>query len=445
MARSGGDTLAAAPSLDDGRPIRVRRFREGAPTMLEDIPALLPDLKALYEDLHANPELSFCEHRTAKILGERLEVLGYEVTSEVGATGVVAIMENGDGPYVLLRADIDALPVREDTGLPYASTVTGVAHDGREHPVAHACGHDMHATWMIGVATLLATHRDEWQGKVMLLLQPAEELGEGARAMIGDGLFERFGTPDIGLGQHVAPAPAGWILHRAGPVMSASDALRVVLHGRGAHGSAPQSSVDPVVMAASTVMRLQTIVSREVAATETAVVTVGTLHAGTKENIISDHASMTLSIRTFDPRVREHVLGAVTRIVEGEAAAAGAPRPPEITSFGSFPMLSNDIDATDRVVIALTEALGSNRVIEGPLVPASEDFGIFGEQGGFPSVFWFVGGADPDTFFAALAAGRVNEDIASNHSPYYAPVQDPTIAAGIEAMITAARCWLAPA
>ena len=412
--------------------------------MLEDIPALLPDLKALYEDLHANPELSFCEHRTAKVLADRLEGLGYDVTTEVGVTGVVAILENGAGPFVLLRADIDALPVKEDTGLPYASTVTGVDREGREQPVAHACGHDMHATWMIGVATLLAAHRDEWHGKVMLVLQPAEELGAGARAMVDDGLFERFGTPDIGLGQHVAPAPAGWVLHRAGPVMSASDAVRIVLHGRGAHGSAPQQSVDPVVMAASTVMRLQTIVSREVAATETAVLTVGTLHAGTKENIISDHASMTLSIRTFDPRVRERVLHAVTRIVEGEAAAAGAPKPPEITSFGSFPMLTNDIGATDLVALALTKALGSDRVIEGPLVPASEDFGILGEQGGFPSVFWFVGGADPDTFYAALAAGRVNEDIPSNHSPHYAPVQDPTIAAGIEAMITASMCWLAP-
>lgn len=413
--------------------------------MLEDIPALLPDLRALYEDLHANPELSFCEHRTAKVLAERLERLGYDVTSEVGTTGVVAMLTNGDGPMVLLRADIDALPVQEDTGLPYASTVRGVGIDGKEQPVAHACGHDMHATWMIGVATLLATHRDQWQGTVMLLLQPAEEIGAGATAMVDDGLFERFGTPDVALGQHVAPAPAGWVLYRSGPVMSASDALKIVMHGRGAHGSAPQQSVDPVVMAASTVMRLQTIVSREVAATETAVVTVGTLHAGTKENIISDRASMTLSIRTFDPPVRERVLGAVTRIVEGEAAAAGAPKPPEITSLGSFPMLTNDADATDAVSAALIEALGADRVIEGPLVTASEDFGIFGTRGGFPSVFWFVGGADPDRFFTALAEGRVNEDIPSNHSPHYAPVQDPTIAAGIEAMITAARCWLTPA
>lgn len=412
--------------------------------MLEDIPTLLPDLKELYEHLHANPELSFFEHQTAKLLAERLDALGYDVTTEVGATGVVAILENGAGPFVLLRADIDALPVREETGLPYASTVRAVGLDGIEQPVAHACGHDMHATWMIGVATLLATHRDRWQGKVMILLQPAEELGVGARAMVEDGLFERFGTPDIGLGQHVAPAPAGWVLHRAGPVMSASDALEIVLHGRGAHGSAPQNSVDPVVMAASTVMRLQTIVSREVAATETAVVTVGTLHAGTKENIISDKATMTLSIRTFEDHVRERVLGAVTRIVEGEAAAAGAPKPPVVRSLGSFPMLVNDVEATGVVAEALTKALGSDRVIEGPQVPASEDFGVLGDEGGFPSVFWFVGGADPDTFFAALAAGRVNEDIPSNHSPHYAPIQDPTIAAGIEAMITSAMCWLAP-
>lgn len=209
------------------------------------MPALLDDLTALYQDLHAHPELSFCEERTAGVLADRLEALGYDVTRGVGRTGVVAILENGAGPYVLLRADIDALPVEEATGLPYASTARGVNHEGVEYPVAHACGHDMHAAWMIGAATVLADHRDAWAGKVMIVLQPAEELGAGAEAMVDDGLFERFGTPDVALGQHVGPAPAGWVAHRSGPMMAGSDSLKVTLHGRGAHGSRPSSPSTP--------------------------------------------------------------------------------------------------------------------------------------------------------------------------------------------------------
>jgi amidohydrolase len=406
-------------------------------------PELIPSLRALYEDLHANPELSFAEVRTAAVLAERLEALGYAVTTGVGGTGVVAVMENGDGPCVLLRADIDALPVAEATGLPYASTVVTRGADGKEVPVAHACGHDMHATWLVGVATVLASHRDTWAGRVMLVAQPAEEVGGGAAAMIDDGLYERFGTPDVALGQHVAPAPAGWLLFRSGPVMSASDSVRITLHGRGGHGSRPESTVDPAIMAASTIMKLQTVVSREIPATETAVVTVGTVHVGTKENIISDRAELGLSVRTFNPAVRERVLAAISRIAHGEAHACGAPKDPEVTTLYSFPVLVNDDAATKRVAQAFVERFGADRAMEGPLVTASEDFGIFGDRGGFPSVFWFVGGADPDTWLKAFAAGTLDTDVPSNHSPFYAPVQDPTIAAGIEAMLTAAMCWLA--
>ena len=410
--------------------------------MLDTIPELLPDLRSLYEDLHAHPELSFLEVRTAGVMADRLEALGYEVTREVGVTGVVATLANGDGPTVLLRADIDALPVEEATGLPYASTVRGTDLGGREVPVAHACGHDMHAAWMIGVATLLVRHRDAWAGRVMIVIQPAEELGAGADAMVDDGLFERFGTPDVGLGQHVGPAPAGWVLYRAGPITAGADALMVTLHGRGGHGSAPETTVDPVVLAASTVLKLQTVVSRSVAATDLAVVTVGTMHAGTKENIIPDRAELGLSIRTFDPAVREKVLAAVDRIVHGEAHAAGAPRDPEIEATASFPALSNDADTTATVAAAFQAHFGPERTMEAPLVPASEDFGRFAARGGFPSTFWFVGGADPDAWAEAFAAGRLQEDVPSNHSPHYAPVQEPTLAAGIEAMITAAMCWL---
>ncbi|QYG91482.1 amidohydrolase [Iamia sp. SCSIO 61187] len=412
--------------------------------MLDAVPALLPDLRGLYEDLHAHPELSFQEHRTAGILADRLQALGYEVTADVGRTGVVATMENGPGPTVLLRADIDALPVEEDTGLAYASTVRARDASGRDVPVAHACGHDMHAAWLVGAATVLAHHRDGWAGSLLLVVQPAEELGAGARAMLDDGLYERFGRPDVVLGQHAAPAPAGWVLHRAGPMMAASDAVEVVLHGRGGHGSAPQNTVDPAVLAASTVLRLQTIVSREVDPAETAVVTVGRLQVGTKENIIADRAELGLSIRTFQPHVRAQVLAAITRIVEGECQTAGCARKPEITEGYALPVVDNDAAATERIAAAFAAHFGPERSMPGPVATGSEDFGFFGEQAEVPSVFWFVGVTDPELVRRAFEEGRFAEDVPYNHSPRFAPVQDPSIATGVEALVTAALCWLAP-
>ena len=266
----------------------------------------------------------------------------------------------------------------------------------------------------------------------------------GAEAMVDDGLYERFGTPDVGLGQHVAPAPAGWVLHRAGPVMAGADAVKVTLHGRGGHGAAPQTTIDPVVMAASTVMKLQTVVSRSIDPTDVAVVTVGSMHAGTKENVIPDRAELGLTIRSFEEGVREKVFAAVERIVHGEAHAAGATKDPEVELLYGFPPLHNDPTTTSTVAAAFVEHFGAERVIEGPLVPASEDFGRFGTRGGFPSAFWFVGGADADLWTKAFAAGTLTDDIPSNHSPFYAPVQEPTLSTGIEAMLTAAMCWLRP-
>ncbi len=403
---------------------------------------LLPELGEQYEDLHAHPELSFQEHRTAAVAAERLDALGYDVTTGVGGTGVVATLGATDGPTVLVRADMDALPVEEATGLAYASTARANDPDGTEVPVAHACGHDMHVTWLLGTAALLARDARQWSGRVMLVVQPAEEVGGGAGAMCDDGLFERFGTPDVGLGQHVAPAPAGWLLYRSGTTMAASDALRIVLHGRGGHGSMPEATVDAAVLAASTVMRLQTIVAREVAAGEQAVVTVGSLHAGTKENIIADRAELGLSVRTFEAQVRTRVLEAISRITHGEAHAAGCPQPPEISTTYSFPSLHNDGPTTDIIEATFRDQFGPDRLFPAPLVPASEDFGVLGERGGFPSTFWFVGGTDPDQYLQALAADRLREDVPMNHSPLFAPVQDPTIAAGVEAMYLAARQWL---
>src|ERR671928_1217195 len=253
-----------------------------ADATLASLGRLLPDLQTLYTDIHAHPELSMQEIRTAGVAAERLEAAGYDVTTGIGKTGVVGLLRNGDGPTVMLRADMDALPVKEATGLPYASTVMATDRDGTTVPVMHACGHDMHVTWLVGATTLLARARDAWRGTLLAVFQPAEETAEGAQAMIDDGLFARFPKPDVVLGQHVMPAPAGMVGYRPGTTQAAADSLEVRLFGRGAHGSMPESSVDPVVMSAATVLRLQTIVSREVAANQAAVVTIGALQSGTK-------------------------------------------------------------------------------------------------------------------------------------------------------------------
>ncbi|WP_350339518.1 amidohydrolase [Pengzhenrongella frigida] len=289
------------------------------------------DLVAVYRDLHAHPELAFQETRTAAIVAAWLTRHGYEVLAEVGRTGVVGVLANGSGPTALLRADMDGLPVAEGTGLSYASTAVGVDESGAEVPVMHGCGHDVHVTCLLGAAAQLASARDTWRGTLLLVFQPAEEIAAGARAMIDDGLFERVGRPDVILGQHVAPLPAGVIGLRSGPAFAATDTLRITLYGRGAHASRPEVSVDPVVMAAATVMRLQGVVAREVSATDLAVVTVGALRAGTAANVIPDDAELLVNVRTYSPDVRARVLAAIARIVRGEAAASDAPREPEIT------------------------------------------------------------------------------------------------------------------
>src|SRR5215468_4851372 len=278
---------------------------------LRNLDGLLPRLEALYKDVHSHPELSMQETRTAGLAADWLRAAGYEVTAGVGKTGVVGLLRNGTGPTVMLRADMDALPVEEATALPYASKVRATDRDGKTVPVMHACGHDMHVAWLVGATTLLAQARDTWRGTLMAVFQPAEETGEGAQAMIDDGLFHRFPKPDVVFGQHVMVGPAGTIGGRAGVITSAGDSPQIRLFGRGAHGSMPQASIDPVVMAAATVMRLQTIVSRELAAAEAAVVTIGSLQAGTKENVIPDEAVIKLNVRSFDEGVRKRVLAAI--------------------------------------------------------------------------------------------------------------------------------------
>ena len=407
----------------------------------EEMAAQLLDI---YRDLHRNPELSMQEHRTAGIAADYIEKLGYAVTRGVGVTGVVGVLRNGDGPTVMLRADMDALPMAEDTGLPYASTVIAADADGQTVSVAHSCGHDLHVTWGLGAAHVLANARDAWRGTVMIVFQPGEETAQGASAMAGD--WEAAGLPhaDVVLGQHVMVGAAGTVSYRPGVILSAADSLKVKLFGRGSHGSQPQTSIDPVVMAAATVMRLQTIVSREVAPLDSAVLTIGSLQAGTKENIIPDDATIKLNMRTYDEGVGTHMLQAVKRICCAECDASGAPRPPEFTTLSSYPLTDNDRDATARVAVAFHSQFGDNAHESKPMA-ASEDFSVFGRSWGVPYVFWFVGGTDPQAHAKAKAEGTLNK-LPSNHSPRFAPVLEPTLKVGLQAMLSAASAWLcAPA
>ncbi|MER5865002.1 amidohydrolase [Kitasatospora sp. NPDC002040] len=403
---------------------------------------LRAELAALYRELHAAPELSGAEHGTAAEIAARLRRIDCEVTTGVGGTGVVGLLRNGDGPTVMLRADFDGLPVREQTGLPYASTATGVDPDGKEVSVMHACGHDMHVTCLVGALTVLAGAREGWSGTVLAVFQPAEETATGAQAMVDDGLFERFGRPEVVLGQHVAPYPAGMVGVHAGPAFAATDSLRITMFGRGAHGSRPEAAIDPVVMAAATVLRLQTVVSREIAATETAVVTVGSLQAGTKDNIIPAEAELKVNIRSYTPEVRAAVLAGVERIVRAEAAASGATREPEITPLDRFPALVNDPAAVDRARAALVAVLGERAVVDPGPVTGSEDVGAFGAAAGVPTCYWLFGGTDPAEYARAEAAGRVAQDIPSNHSPHFAPVIEPTLGTGVTALVMVALAWL---
>ncbi|HEX5970994.1 MAG TPA: amidohydrolase, partial [Gemmatimonadaceae bacterium] len=344
-------------------------------------------------------------------------------------------------PTVMLRADMDALPVKEATNLPYASTVTSTSETGESTPVMHACGQDMHVAWLAGAATLLAQRRDEWKGTLMPVFQPGEETAQGAQAMIDDDMTQRFPKPDVILGQHVMPLPAGVIASREGVVTSAGDSLAIRLFGRGAHGSMPQASIDPVVMAASTVMRLQTIVSREVAPTDSVVVTIGALQAGTKENVIPDDALIKLNVRTFDDAVRTRVLASIRRIVNAESEASGAPKPPEFTTLDRYRMVQNDPAATQRVLNAFRGHFGADRVTQTKPTTASEDFGTFGAEWKAPSVFWFVGGTDPELYAKLNAENRLGE-LPTNHNPRFAPVIHPTLEAGVQAMVVAAQAWL---
>ncbi|MDH6195505.1 amidohydrolase [Mycobacterium frederiksbergense] len=393
-------------------------------------------LADFYRDLHAHPELSFQEHRTAGKVQEAIAPLGLEVASGVGGTGVVAVLRNGSGPVVWLRADFDALPVAEQTGLAYASTARGTDPDGKDVPVMHACGHDMHTAALVGTLQLLTELKDNWSGTVVAVFQPAEEVGGGAAAMIADGILDRFPKPDVILGQHVTPLPAGMIGYKTGVALAAADSLKVQLFGRGGHGSQPESTIDPVVMASNVVQRLQTIVSRELSPFDPAVVTVGYLHAGAKDNIIPDDAELGVNVRTFDEKVRSKTLAAITRIAQGESMASGADKEPAVTAMHSFPVTVVDAPVMQELARVFRGHFGADRVFESPSpLAGSEDVGVFGTTAGVPTAFWFWGGYAQERIDESARSGR---PVPSNHSPQFAPVLEPTLTTGVEALTIAA-------
>jgi len=404
--------------------------------------ANLETLAHVYQDLHSHPELAMEEQRTSAIAAGHLRGAGYEVHTGIGVTGVVGLLRRGEGPMVMLRADMDGLPVLEETGLPYASTQV-IQRDDGELPTMHACGHDMHVAAMIGAAQELAVD-SSWTGTLMVVFQPAEETGEGARAMLADGLFERFGRPGVVLGQHVTPLPAGYLGAHKGPAFAAADSIQMNIFGRGGHGSQPERTVDPILLAASIILRLHTLVAREVSAFETAVLTVGEIQSGSAPNIVPDTAEIRMSLRTYNPVVREQLLAAIERVAAGEAKAAGAPRLPELEFLQSFPVLINDPSATARTNQALQQLAGV-QVIDPGALTSSEDIGEFAAAAGAPAVYWLLGGADPalsDGVQDAAALERIMANQPSNHSPHYAPVIDPTLAIGVAALVVAAKEWL---
>jgi hippurate hydrolase len=398
----------------------------------------------LYRDLHRHPELSYQEHRTSALVADRLAHFGFEVTNGLGGTGVVGILRNGDGPTVLLRADMDALPVKEDTGLPYASVETATpVGGGTAVPVMHACGHDMHTACLLGAAQLLADGQKHWGGTLVTVFQPAEETVDGAKAMVADGLARVTGPVDVVLGQHVAPLPAGRLATIPGPALAGSTSMRVTVYGRGGHASMPNTTVDPVVLGAAIVLRLQGVVAREIEPGQPAVLTVGSLQAGTKANIIGDRATLLINIRFYAKAVREVMLAAIRRIVTAECAASGSHREPDIDIYEDAPVTDNDLGVTARVTEAFTASFGTDTMITPPLVTGSEDFSDIAHGVGAPYSFWLFGGTDPEAYRAAEAANRLTTDIPFNHSPHFAPMIQPTLQTGTAALVASALAWLA--
>ena len=402
----------------------------------KEVDAVYPEAHELYIDIHEHPELSSHEVQTAAKLAAHMRDLGYEVTEHFGGTGFVALMKNGAGPTIMFRTELDALPVEEKTGLPYASTVHAKDDAGHDVPVMHACGHDLHMAAIVGTAAVMAHSKDSWHGTLILIGQPAEETIGGASGMVAAGLFTRFPRPDAILALHVGnDLPAGEVGVTPGVYNTNADSVKITIYGRGGHGSAPNSAIDPIVIAARTILSLQTIVSREVKPGEMAVVTVGYINAGTKNNIIPDHAEMGLTVRTRNAEVRKQILAAIDRITKAEAAAAGAPRPPDVDHYEGADLVYNAPALAMRMKGVLEAALGKSNVLLEPPITASEDFSDFVEQG-VPGFYFSLGGADPKKFAEAKATGVM---LPSNHSPLFAPDVDPALHTAIESEVAVLR------
>ncbi|MEE4211460.1 MAG: amidohydrolase [Parvularcula sp.] len=410
----------------------------------QDLPAEVDEdwayLRSLYEHLHANPELSFMEEKTAKRMAREIKKLGFDVTEKVGKTGVVGVMRNGDGPVVMLRADMDGLPVKEDTGLHYASTAEGKNRLGETQPIMHACGHDVHMTSLIGTLRRLSENKDDWSGTLVAVFQPAEELGEGAKAMIDDGLYERFPKPDYVLGLHDAAAlPAGMVAYTEGFALANVDSVDIYVRGVGGHGAYPHTAIDPVVIGAQIVTSLQTLVSRETDPLDSAVVTVGAFNAGMKHNIISDQAHLQLTVRSYSDETRQRLLDGIKRIARAQAMAAGLPEelmPRVEVSDPYTPATYNDPDLTARVAAVFRKEIGEDRVMETSPVMGGEDFSQFGRtEDDIPTMIYWIGAVAQDRFEASRNGG---EELPSLHSPFFAPEPEPTIKTGVRTMTAAA-------
>lgn len=404
-------------------------------------PALDP-FEEVYRRLHTHPELSGQEEETAHTAAEHLRNAGYDVHTKIGGHGVAGILRNGEGPTILLRADMDALPLREKTGLPYASTRSVEDKDGNILPVMHACGHDSHVSTLMAASTLLHAARDHWRGTLICIFQPSEEHLDGAQSMVDDGLYDKVPKPDIVLAQHVMRMRAGSVNLRPGRLLTAADVFDVRIFGRGGHGSAPQATIDPIVIGASVVLRLQTIVSREVQPGEMAVVTCGSINAGHAPNIIPDYLDLQVCVRTFDPEVRKTVCAAIHRIIEGECQAAGAVQKPRVVHTYSTPATIND----DKTTETLRDSFGSyfqDDLVEMERPAASEDFSVLATAAGAPYVMWFYGGIDEQVWDEAVANGTLNQ-LPGNHSPFFAPVIQPTLRTGVDALALGALTFLKP-
>jgi len=394
----------------------------------EQVNAIYPEVESLYFDLHRSPELAMHEQQTAAKLADRMKALGYEMTTGVGGTGIVAVLRNGKGPTVLLRTDMDALPIEEATGLPYASHAVAKSDSGTSIPVMHACGHDIHMSSWIGTAKLMATNRDRWHGTLILIGQPAEETGEGAPAMIKDGLFTRFPKPDFALAIHdSAIEPVGQVGFTPGYALAAADSVDITIYGRGGHGGRPQNTIDPVVIAARTVLALQTIVSRENNPLDPVVITVGTIHGGIKNSIIPDEVKLQLTVRTYKPEVRKRVLASIERVAKGEAMVGGAPKEPLVKVTPAANAMYNDPVLTKRLVATLRGVLGQANVVEVEPTMVFEDFAEF-NLAGIPSADFWVGAVEPGKFAAAQQSGAPLPQL---HSAAWAPDYAPTLKTAI--------------